>query len=294
MKWVDVINSSIDYIEKHLTDDIKTDEVSERMSLSASYFSHVFSSLVGCGPQEYIHRRKMYLAALELCLTRESIGSVAAKFGYNTSASFIRAFTHFHKVTPQQVRDGSSYRSFLPPKILVTTNSTKDCCLGISKLSGFCMIGFKRTFDCFPSLDERFLFRKEIFKHYIENRMWKKEPDALCAKVAIENSIGEYGILMSDVEGGYQYLVAGGYDGGTVPEDMETFELERGEWAKINPQYYAESNLLKDDRDASGETIIEREKSFLNENVIVECYDTVFRSPEIGDCLKYILMKIKR
>src|SRR5258708_16494671 len=74
------------------------------VALSRSGFAARFSELVGETPLEYLAQWRMTKAAQLLRDTDLSIGEVAERVGYQSEASFNRAFKRLERVTPGAYR----------------------------------------------------------------------------------------------------------------------------------------------------------------------------------------------
>lgn len=68
------------------------DELAHKVSLSRSALGQRFASLVGTPPIEYLMRWRILLAAKRLRESRAPIIAIAADVGYESEASFNRAF----------------------------------------------------------------------------------------------------------------------------------------------------------------------------------------------------------
>jgi len=73
-------------------------------TLSRTLFSERFTSLVGMSPARYVARWRMHLAGIWLGDERLNVGEVAMKLGYESEASFSRAFKKFMGVPPGSLR----------------------------------------------------------------------------------------------------------------------------------------------------------------------------------------------
>jgi AraC-like DNA-binding protein len=73
-------------------------------TLSRTLFSERFTSLVGMSPARYVARWRMHLAGIWLSDERLNVGEVATRLGYESEASFSRAFKKFTGVPPGSVR----------------------------------------------------------------------------------------------------------------------------------------------------------------------------------------------
>lgn len=104
MDWINIMTSTIDYIEDHLADDIMYDEVAKIACCSMHQFGCIFSYIVGIPLSEYIRRRRLTLSALELQNSNVKIIDIAMKYGYNSPAAFTRAFLTMHGIPPRQAR----------------------------------------------------------------------------------------------------------------------------------------------------------------------------------------------
>ena len=66
MEWIERLNSAINYIEEHLTDKIDFDEISKITLCSFYHFQRMFAYMADVPLSEYIRRRKMSRAAVDL------------------------------------------------------------------------------------------------------------------------------------------------------------------------------------------------------------------------------------
>jgi AraC family transcriptional regulator len=108
------MNNAMVYIEEHLTDDIDYSEVSKIASCSEYHFKRMFSFLSGIGLSEYIRRRRLTLAALDLKDTNLRIIDVAVKYGYDSADAFSRAFHSMHGILPSEARSENTQLKAYP------------------------------------------------------------------------------------------------------------------------------------------------------------------------------------
>ena len=66
MEWVDGLNRSIAYIESHLTEEIDYAALARLACCSTYHYQRMFAYLAGVPLGEYIRRRRMSLAAVDL------------------------------------------------------------------------------------------------------------------------------------------------------------------------------------------------------------------------------------
>lgn len=105
MKAWDSVQSSIRYIEEHLSEQIDIEELSKIAYLSPFYYQRLFNRLVGKPVMEYIKLRRLANAA-EFLKTNNNhrIIDVALRFGFENHETFTRAFKSTYGMTPVEYR----------------------------------------------------------------------------------------------------------------------------------------------------------------------------------------------
>jgi len=100
MDFLKRMTEVVDYIEEHISEDIDFAEVAKIVCCGVYQFGRIFSYVVGVSLAEYIRKRRLSLAALEL-QTGAKVIDTALKYGYNSPESFARAFREMHGVSPK-------------------------------------------------------------------------------------------------------------------------------------------------------------------------------------------------
>lgn len=232
MEWLSAIRAAIDYMEKHLTDDISAQDVAGQVFLSPFFLQRGFSLMTSHGIGEYLRNRRLYQAALDLQRTDNKVIDIALRYCYETPESFTKAFTRFHGATPTQVRDGAAVNVFLPLKIKLSIQGGHQMEVKITPMFPFKVIGFQKVFDNETAYTEIPKFWDEICENYAANVYAGNAPANPYEQALMDNCIGEYGVCIDDIGGGkFRYLVAGKYTGGDVPEGMAVYEFPRCDWA---------------------------------------------------------------
>ncbi|MBO7421456.1 MAG: AraC family transcriptional regulator [Spirochaetaceae bacterium] len=232
MEWLTSIRKAIDYMEKHLEENITAQNVADEVFMSSFFFQKGFALMTGHGVGEYIRNRRLYKAAIDLQKTEDKVIDIAFKYCYETPESFTKAFTRFHGSSPSQVKGGAAVKSFLPLKIEISIYGGNSMDYKIVSKAAFKVIGFAREFDGETSYIEIPKFWDEIREKYAA-RVWSgAAPASDIEKAVVENNIGEYGVCIDDAGcGKFRYMVAGIYAGGKVPEGMSLYELPDFDWA---------------------------------------------------------------
>jgi AraC-like DNA-binding protein/2-polyprenyl-3-methyl-5-hydroxy-6-metoxy-1,4-benzoquinol methylase len=114
LNWYERINEAFDYIEKHLDSSIDLDKVANIMCQSTVSFQRTFSIFMNISIYEYIRRRRMTLAAIELQTNSIKVIDVALKYGYESPESFTRAFKEIHGISPSAARKKGASLNLFP------------------------------------------------------------------------------------------------------------------------------------------------------------------------------------
>jgi AraC family transcriptional regulator len=99
------MNAALDYIEEGLREEVDMDKIARIVCCSANHFQRLFSFMTGISLTEYIRRRRLTAAGLELQKSDTKIIDLALKYGYSSPDSFARAFERMHGVIPSMARD---------------------------------------------------------------------------------------------------------------------------------------------------------------------------------------------
>ncbi|MCL2388336.1 MAG: helix-turn-helix transcriptional regulator, partial [Defluviitaleaceae bacterium] len=101
MDWIERLNKAIVCIEENITEEIEYAQLAKIACCSSYQFQRMFSYIAGVPLPEYIRRRKISLAAVDL-QSGEKIIDVALKYGYTSPTAFNRAFQSIHGIAPSR------------------------------------------------------------------------------------------------------------------------------------------------------------------------------------------------
>ncbi|MBP1989929.1 helix-turn-helix domain-containing protein [Paenibacillus eucommiae] len=93
------------YIDSHLDEDISLDLLSQKASLSPSYISTLFGTVMKVSFSEYMTKRRLHRAAELLRNERTAVKDIAAQVGYRNVQYFCTKFKEHYAVTPIQYRN---------------------------------------------------------------------------------------------------------------------------------------------------------------------------------------------
>ncbi len=125
MQHIELLMTALEYIEVHLRDEIKTEDVAAACFCSKSTLEKLFRSVHDISVHEYIVRRRMMLAAKKLSMQPElSILDIAVEYGYSTHESFARAFEQIWYCRPSEFRKAKFTELF--PRLSVPPQKGED------------------------------------------------------------------------------------------------------------------------------------------------------------------------
>ncbi|NLN46262.1 MAG: AraC family transcriptional regulator [Clostridiaceae bacterium] len=99
------IQKTLDYMEDHIGEDLRIEQLAEMASLSVFYYQRLFSRLVKKPVREYIKLRRLAGASAMLGDKRKRLLDIALDFGFGSHETFTRAFKEAYGMTPAQYRN---------------------------------------------------------------------------------------------------------------------------------------------------------------------------------------------
>ena len=142
MEWIERLNDAVGYIEEHLTEEIDYERLGKIACCSSYHFQRMFTYMASVPLSEYIRRRKMSLAAVDLQSTGIKIIDVAGKYGYNSPTAFNRAFQSVHGIAPSAVKnEGVSVKSFPPVSFKIIVKGVEEMNYRIETKDAFRIVG---------------------------------------------------------------------------------------------------------------------------------------------------------
>lgn len=202
MDWVERLNQSMNYIEEHLTDEIDYSRLGQIACCSSYHYQRMFTYMAGITLSEYIRRRKMSLAAVDLQSGTERVIDIAVKYGYSSPTAFNRAFQSFHGIAPSAVKtEGVSVKTFSPIVFKIAVKGACEMDYRIETKEAFRIVGISAPLD------------KEIEKNFaVVPKMWQDavEKGTIQKLAAIMNAppTGLLGVSLCSDEEQWKYFIA--------------------------------------------------------------------------------------
>ncbi|MDD5157014.1 GyrI-like domain-containing protein [Sulfurimonas sp.] len=119
-EYLQSIYKVIYYIEQNYNNDLTLEELSKVASFSKYHFHRIFSSVIDENLSDYIRRVRLSSTTMKF-KTNLSITQIAQTSGYETHASFSKAFKKHFKITPKEFSKNAKKKKgnkMLEPKIV--------------------------------------------------------------------------------------------------------------------------------------------------------------------------------
>ncbi len=147
MDWIDQLNACLDYVEEHLTDEVDPAALANIACCSVFQFQRIFTCLAKVPLGEYVRRRRMTQAALELGRGAKVLDT-ALKYGYDSPTAFNRAFQQVHGIPPSFARrQAVKLKSYPPIRFRIIIQGEVEMNYRIETKEAFTVLGVERTFQ---------------------------------------------------------------------------------------------------------------------------------------------------
>ncbi|MCI1965526.1 MAG: AraC family transcriptional regulator [Oscillospiraceae bacterium] len=226
MDWIQGMRRSIDYMEEHLEEPADFGRIAREAGASQFHFMRMFEILTGMTVGEYLRRRRLTLAGQELSLSGAKVIDTALRFGYATPESFSKAFRRFHGISPSAAREpGANLKSIGKLSIQITLKGACVLNYRLVEKEAFTVLGKKVRVSC--KNGENYRIIPEFCR--------KCEQDGTFARL-MKMAAKEMGMLgicanFNEQTDDFNYYAAAVYDGGEIPQGMETLEVPKLTWA---------------------------------------------------------------
>lgn len=222
MDWIEQLNNAVAYIEKTLTQQPDYAQLGRIACCSAYHFQRMFSYMAGVPLSEYIRRRKMSLAAVDL-QSGEKVIDVAEKYGYHSPTAFNRAFQAVHGIAPSAVkREGVSVKSFPPILFKITVKGAEEMEYRIEAKDAFRIVGVSAPLD--KEIENNFMVVPSKWQEVAMNGTLQK-----LAGMMDTQPMGVLGVSACGDEDAWRYYIAVA----TTKErgEFEEFTVPAATWA---------------------------------------------------------------
>ncbi len=223
MEWVERLNQSINYIEEHLTDEIDYEQLGRIACCSAYHYQRMFTYMAGVTLAEYIRKRKMSLAAVDLQSGNKRIIEIAEKYGYRSPTAFNRAFQSFHGIAPSSVKDeGVSVKTFSPVVFRIAVKGAAEMNYRMETKEAFRIIGVSAPLD--KEIENNFMVVPKMWQEASANGTIQK-----LAGMMDTQPMGLLGVSVCNDEEQWKYFIA--VSSTKTKDTFEEYTVPASTWA---------------------------------------------------------------
>ena len=200
--------------------------------MSSSNFQRAFGILTGISVGEYIRKRRLTLAGVELSSSNQKIIDISLKYTYETPESFTKAFIRFHGLSPSIAREsGANLKSFsrLSIKIIIEGGEVMD--YRIENKETFDVVAKVKVFSTVDSINKKEIpeFWTECYTNNTINMLYT------FTKASKITGNGLLGICNSeccaDANTNFEYAIGIESDIKDMPKGFSVLKISAGTWA---------------------------------------------------------------
>lgn len=261
MNYCENIQKSIDYIEDNLKEDIDINMAIMQSGYSTTHFYRIFQAFMGESIKEYVIKRKLSEAAVELVTTKRRLIEIAIDYGFNSQEVFTRAFTKVFHITPGRYRKNSN-RIILYEKVnayqKVLDNIGQTIKPAIVLEREFHIIGLKKTVKPGDALIRNLWYEFSQRKSEIENIITNEKVLGICEYMPDITDESEFEYITGVEVTDYNYIPDGMITKtiplskyavfthrGTVEEMKRTYNMIYGIWLPLSGYELAEMDTIE-------------------------------------------------
>lgn len=134
-------NQLIDYIESNLTEEIDFNKLAKILGVNEYTMHRIFLFVTGFTLGEYIRKRRLSQAAIDIINGKEKVIDIAVKYGYDSSQSFSRAFKSIIGLNPTEINKNTKNIKFFPKYELEYEDNQTEISYNIEKELEFKLYG---------------------------------------------------------------------------------------------------------------------------------------------------------
>lgn len=224
MDWIERLNEAIRYIEENLTGKIEYEKLGQIACCSAYHFQRMFTYMAGMPLSEYIRKRKMSLAAVDLQGDGAKVIDIAAKYGYASPTAFNRAFQSVHGITPSSVKnEGTAIKSFPPITFKIMVKGVEEMNYRIETKGAFRIVG--KSYPLSREIEQNFLEVPQMWDGAVEDGTIKKIISLMDAQPQ-----GVLGISACSDDEQWRYYIAVS-SSADIDDSLEEYIIPESMWA---------------------------------------------------------------
>lgn len=103
-KYPDSILNALSYINNHLSENLKLENICDRIGYCKRQLQNLFIKHLGISPRQYIIKERIKRACSFLKNTNEPIEIIAELLGFSSASHFMTSFKQMMNMTPTEYR----------------------------------------------------------------------------------------------------------------------------------------------------------------------------------------------
>lgn len=223
MDWIEAFNRAVNDIEENITQPIDYERLGKTACCSSYQFQRMFAYMAGIPLSEYVRRRKMSLAAVDLQSSNARVIDIAEKYGYQSPTAFNRAFQSVHGVAPSAVREGKTcVKSFPPISFKIAIKGAEALNYRIETRQAFRVVGVSAPLE--EQLEANFLVVPQLWRDSVVDGTVEK-----LSKLNTGSPKGLLGISVCKDAGQWRYFIAVATS--QDPPEFEAYSVPSATWA---------------------------------------------------------------
>jgi AraC family transcriptional regulator len=222
VKWLTHMNDALAYMEDNLDDDISVQKAARLACMSQYQFQRMFPFLAGVPLAEYLRRRRLTKAALDLQRGAKVI-DVSLRCSYESPTAFNRAFQAVHGITPSAAQKPDTVLKAFPRiSFQITIKGVEEMDYRIVKKEAFRIVGVRTPISC--DAEENFKCLPEF---------WNKSQHLIPQVIGVMNAEpkGLLGVSTCYGEDEQNYYFIATASDKPAPDGMHELEIPACEWA---------------------------------------------------------------
>src|SRR5699024_10037266 len=108
------LNEIIKYIEENLTEKIEYKDLAKILLVNEYTLHRIFYFITNITPADYIRKRRLSMAAIDLLEKNSKVLDVAIKYQYDSGIAFSRAFKKMMGFLPKDIHKNTDNIKYFP------------------------------------------------------------------------------------------------------------------------------------------------------------------------------------
>lgn len=230
---INIIEATIQYIEKNLLRKMDLDEISDNVFVSKYHLLRLFKNITGFGIMEYIILRRLSLSVNALLYTKKNMEYIAGCLCFSGSQAYIRAFRRTFSVTPTAFRKNPRELLIYEPYNIELLKRIGNGCVvmpDIKIVPAFRIAGMEHKVNVYRNRHKS-IGMKLAYDFFFNKRKFIKNASSYSKYIGYSRVPRDF--TNTGVKRQYVYYMPSIIinEGALVPGTMKTVDIETGKYA---------------------------------------------------------------